>query len=124
MIGLKYFNEFLERIPREEVAQIESVVREAAASFRTGLLIQTCGSYRRGKDTCGDCDILITHRDGVSHEHLLFPLVDKLKQSGKGVLIEFGGFVTLSSKVSFVMILCLRISTVKRSGEVRNPHFE
>ncbi|CAF3310726.1 unnamed protein product [Rotaria socialis] len=79
MIGLKYYSEFLERIPREEVSQIESVVREAAASLRTGLLIQTCGSYRRGKATCGDCDILITHRDGVSHEHLLFPLVDKLK---------------------------------------------
>ena len=60
-------------------------VREAAATFRTGLLIQTCGSYRRGKATCGDCDILITHRDGVSHEHLLFPLVDKLKASGKKI---------------------------------------
>ncbi|CAF3944731.1 unnamed protein product, partial [Rotaria sp. Silwood1] len=54
-------------------------VREAAESIRPGLLIQTCGSYRRGKATCGDCDILITHRDGISHEHLLFPLVDKLK---------------------------------------------
>ncbi|CAF4737874.1 unnamed protein product, partial [Rotaria magnacalcarata] len=48
MIGLKYYSEFLERIPREEVSQIENVVREAAASLRTGLLIQTCGSYRRG----------------------------------------------------------------------------
>ena len=58
-------------------------MRETAESIRPGLLIQTCGSYRRGKATCGDCDILITHRDGVSHEHLLFPLVDKLKASGK-----------------------------------------
>lgn len=58
-------------------------MREAAESIRSGLLIQTCGSYRRGKATCGDCDILITHRDGVSHEHLLFPLVDKLKASGE-----------------------------------------
>ncbi|CAF0914208.1 unnamed protein product [Adineta steineri] len=81
VIGLKYCSEFLERIPRDEVSQIESVVREAAESLRPGLLIQTCGSYRRGKATCGDCDILITHRDGVSHEHLLFPLVDKLKAS-------------------------------------------
>lgn len=51
--------------------------------FRSGLLIQTCGSYRRGKASCGDCDILITHPDGVSHEHLLFPLVAKLKADGK-----------------------------------------
>ncbi|CAF2819088.1 unnamed protein product [Rotaria sp. Silwood2] len=82
MIGLKYCSEFLERIPRDEVTQIESVVKEAAESIRSGLLIITCGSYRRGKATCGDCDILISHRDGVSHEHLLFPLVDKLKASG------------------------------------------
>jgi DNA polymerase/3'-5' exonuclease PolX len=59
-----------------------------AESIRPGLLIQTCGSYRRGKATCGDCDILITHRDGVSHEHLLFPLVDKLKASGERYLFE------------------------------------
>lgn len=82
MIGLKYCQEFLQRIPRDEVTEIENVVREAAESIRPGLLIQTCGSYRRGKATCGDCDILITHRDGVSHEYLLFPLVDKLKASG------------------------------------------
>jgi len=77
-------------------------VRETAESIRPGLLIQTCGSYRRGKATCGDCDILITHRDGVSHEHLLFPLVDKLKASGerdlfhKNILIAcffFEGFL-------------------------------
>jgi DNA polymerase lambda len=99
MIGLKYCYEFLERIPRDEVTQIENVVckenrrlfdifsnveqvKEAAESIRPGLLIQTCGSYRRGNATCGDCDILISHRDGVSHEHLLFPLVDKLKVQG------------------------------------------
>ncbi len=70
-------------------------VREAAATFRSGLLIQTCGSYRRGKATCGDCDILITHRDGVSHEHLLFPLVDKLKASGKKYFIKKNYIVKL-----------------------------
>jgi len=46
------------------------------------LTIQTCGSYRRGKATCGDVDILITHIDGISHEGLLVPLVDSLKKSG------------------------------------------
>lgn len=48
-----------------------------------GLTIQTCGSYRRGKATCGDVDILITHTDGISHEGLLIPLTDSLKKSGK-----------------------------------------
>lgn len=30
MIGLKYFNEFLERIPRDEVTEIENVVRSSS----------------------------------------------------------------------------------------------
>jgi len=79
-IGLKYFDEFLERIPRDEIRQIENVVYNVAQSLRPGIIIQTCGSYRRGKETCGDCDILITHQ--TSHEGLLFPLVETLKKTG------------------------------------------
>ncbi|MFM7853143.1 MAG: hypothetical protein ACKO96_14785 [Flammeovirgaceae bacterium] len=29
----------------------------------SSLQIQVCGSYRRGKQTCGDVDILITRTD-------------------------------------------------------------
>ena len=28
-------------------------------------IIQVCGSYRRGKATCGDMDIIISRKDGV-----------------------------------------------------------
>lgn len=81
-VGLKYYDEFLERIPRDEVTEIEAIVREHALTLVPGLVIQTCGSYRRGKATCGDVDILITHTDGISHEGLLIPLIDSLKKSG------------------------------------------
>ena len=30
-----------------------------------------CGSYRRGKETCGDIDILITRKDGKKQEYFL-----------------------------------------------------
>ncbi len=33
MIGLKYCSEFLERIPRDEVTQIENVVRRKTKEF-------------------------------------------------------------------------------------------
>ncbi|CAF0803213.1 unnamed protein product [Didymodactylos carnosus] len=81
-VGLKYYDEFLERIPRDEVAQIESIVKDAVELLCPGSIVQTCGSYRRGKPTCGDIDILITHPDGLSHEGLLHPVIDNLKKSG------------------------------------------
>lgn len=61
LIGLRYYDDFLQRIPRPEVAEIEDTVRTAALALQDGLDIITCGSYRRGKPTCGDVDILITH---------------------------------------------------------------
>ncbi|CAF1112009.1 unnamed protein product [Adineta ricciae] len=81
-VGLKYYDEFLERIPREEVTEIEAMVKQHALALVPGLTIQTCGSYRRGKATCGDVDILITHVDGISHDGLLIPLTDSLKKCG------------------------------------------
>ncbi|XP_008580226.1 PREDICTED: DNA polymerase lambda isoform X4 [Galeopterus variegatus] len=81
-IGLKYYDDFLERMPREEATEIEQTVREAAQAFNPGLLCVACGSYRRGKATCGDVDVLITHPDGRSHQHIFSRLLDSLRQRG------------------------------------------
>lgn len=81
-IGLKYYHEFLERMPREEAAEIEAVVKSTALNLQSGLEVVACGSYRRGKATCGDVDVLITHSDGKSHQGLLPRLLSALHQSG------------------------------------------
>lgn len=57
-------------------------VKDAALSLNPGLIIQTCGSFRRGKPTCGDVDILITHPDGISHEDIFNKLIDLLHEKG------------------------------------------
>ena len=67
-IGLKYYDEFIERIPRKEVDEIESVVKGLVKEINHGLIVLTCGSYRRGKSTCGDVDCLVSHPDGKSHK--------------------------------------------------------
>ena len=48
-------------------------------------MIETCGSYRRLKSSCGDIDMLMTFRDGKRHVHdtALTPLIDKLKEISK-----------------------------------------
>ncbi|XP_040848210.1 DNA polymerase lambda [Ochotona curzoniae] len=81
-IGLKHYDDFLERMPREEAAEIEQTVREAAQAFNPGLLCVACGSYRRGKATCGDVDVLITHPDGRAHQGIFSRLLDSLRQQG------------------------------------------
>jgi hypothetical protein len=40
--------------------------------------VTACGSYRRGKATCGDIDLLITHPDGESHLGVFEPLLARL----------------------------------------------
>ena len=41
-----------------------------------------CGSYRRGKATCGDLDILITHPDDVQLQGFFDQLLQKLRSTG------------------------------------------
>ncbi|KAF7482206.1 Hypothetical predicted protein [Marmota monax] len=81
-IGLKHYDDFLQRMPREEAAEIEQTVRVSAQAFSPGLLCVACGSYRRGKMTCGDVDVLITHPDGRSHQGIFSRLLDSLRQQG------------------------------------------
>ncbi|KNC49782.1 poll protein [Thecamonas trahens ATCC 50062] len=62
-IGLKYYHDIKSRIPRSEVMAIEARVREVATAVVPGVALTVCGSYRRGRLTCGDIDVLFTHPD-------------------------------------------------------------
>ncbi|XP_053548461.1 DNA polymerase lambda [Bombina bombina] len=81
-IGLKYYDDFLDRMPREEAGRIEQTVREEAHKINPDLMSVACGSYRRKKQTCGDVDVLITHPDGKSHKGVFSKLIDGLKERG------------------------------------------
>ncbi|XP_046428498.1 DNA polymerase beta-like isoform X1 [Neodiprion fabricii] len=60
-IGLKYFQDFEQKIPREEVRRIEISLKSVIANLDKEYILTICGSYRRGKDESGDIDVLITH---------------------------------------------------------------
>ena len=80
-VGLRHFDDLQHRIPREEVARIESVVRETAQRLTAGRELEcvTCGSYRRGKADCGDVDILIKAVEGMSPLALLSQIIRELE---------------------------------------------
>ncbi|XP_046658857.1 DNA polymerase beta-like [Homalodisca vitripennis] len=68
LIGLKYFEDFEKRIPREEISQIETVIRDSVLEMDPKHLLTVCGSYRRGLPSSGDVDMLITHPDFTSSD--------------------------------------------------------
>ncbi len=51
-------------------------------SIVPGIEVVTCGSYRRGKSTCGDIDLLITHPDGRSHRGVFEQLLIQGREVG------------------------------------------
>ena len=66
-IGLKYYEQILERIPRTEIEQYEKIFTEqfdkVAKNFPDSKF-EIVGSYRRGAQTSGDIDIIITGKTG------------------------------------------------------------
>lgn len=78
-VGLKYFDDIKTRIPRDKVQDMELLLQKAGEDILPGVDILCGGSFRRGKDTCGDMDIIITHPDGESHKGFLAQFVKYLK---------------------------------------------
>jgi DNA polymerase beta len=63
LLGVKYFHDMSQKIPREEVQKGERILKAAAKHMNKDIIITLCGSYRRGRPKSGDIDCLITHRD-------------------------------------------------------------
>ncbi|KAG8663303.1 hypothetical protein MANES_01G196700v8 [Manihot esculenta] len=78
-LGLKYFHDIRTRIPRNEVQEMEQLMQKAGEEILPGVVIICGGSYRRGKASCGDLDVVITHPDGKSHKGFLPRFVNHLK---------------------------------------------
>ncbi|XP_068012893.1 DNA polymerase beta isoform X2 [Melanerpes formicivorus] len=60
-IGLKYFEDFEKRIPREEMLQMQEIVLEEVKKLDPSYIATVCGSFRRGAESSGDMDVLLTH---------------------------------------------------------------
>ncbi|KAM3925645.1 DNA polymerase beta [Leptodactylus fuscus] len=83
-IGLKYFEDFEMRIPREEMLKMQEIVLERVKKLDPLYIATVCGSFRRGAESSGDMDILLTHPDFMSDSpkqpHLLHNVVQNLEE--------------------------------------------
>lgn len=82
-IGLKFYDEFLDLIPRAEVESIARIIHRHAVNVRDDR-IQTLlvGGFRRGKEACGDVDIIVSHPDEEQTANLVNDVVTSLEDEG------------------------------------------
>ena len=78
--GLKYYEDILKRIPRSEIVQYDTIFKNAFNHVKTGLdcKYEIVGSYRRGAQTSGDIDVIITS----SNPRIFVDFVDYLIKEG------------------------------------------
>ncbi|KAJ5179272.1 hypothetical protein N7492_002482 [Penicillium capsulatum] len=81
-IGVKFYDEFLDGVPRAESEAIADIVGDHANRVRPGIEGVDCiivGGYRRGKEVSGDVDIILTHRDDEVTRNLIVDVVASLE---------------------------------------------
>ena len=82
-VGLQYYEDILARIPREEVEQYESIVAAEFNKIATQKSrFEIVGSYRRGAQSSGDIDMIITSDSPKVFVNLIDALIKK------GIILE------------------------------------
>ena len=99
-ISLEYLEDLEERIPREEAKEIGDFVRETVEKIVRGAQVEVAGSYRRGKVTCGDVDVLVCLRENQRKDGVLQKIVDDIDRRG-----------LISARLSLARNLDLRMAT-------------
>jgi len=67
-IGIKYYDDFLKRIDSKSILKFYKSFSKILKSINKDLFFEFCGSFRRKCKTCGDIDILISHK--YNHNYL------------------------------------------------------
>lgn len=75
-IGIEHFEDLNTRIPRAEVGALAAFVRRTAQQVDPAVELLVGGSYRRGADSSGDIDFIVT-RKGTTSETDLVPFLDE-----------------------------------------------
>lgn len=116
LVGVKYFHDISEKIPRAEIIKMEKLLKLMAKKLNSELQIQCCGSYRRGRDRSGDIDALMCHPDLKTKDD-----VDAYFTSKNNILQTF---VDMLTKYGFVSDHLTHGGTSKFMGLCKIPKDE
>ena len=82
-IGIKYYEDFQKKIPREEIDRMNIFLKKAIKKIDNNLIFEICGSYRRGMSQSGDIDILVSHPDfyeNIKDQQFLKKIIKELEK--------------------------------------------
>jgi len=77
-VGLQYYEQILERIPRSEIEEYDTVFKtafEKVAAHDPTAKFEIVGSYRRGAQSSGDIDVIITGNSGAIYKSFIDELI-------------------------------------------------
>ena len=106
-IGLKYYDDILKRIPRDEIIEFESMMKKLLLEYGKDTdKFDIMGSYRRKKESSGDIDVLFTNynNDSSIFDNILTKLYDN------GYIKEF----LSKGKIKSMVILQMPNKTPRR----------
>jgi DNA ligase (NAD+) len=85
-VGLKYYEDILKRIPRSEIEDYKAIFEKAFSSGATDGKMEIVGSYRRGAQSSGDIDVIITSKsptifktfvDNLTKENIILHILSR-----------------------------------------------
>lgn len=79
-IGLIYYEDLLQRIPRSEMLEYEQMLMTHANQYDPTINLSINGSFRRGETTSGDIDVLITSIGDITQKRKGF--IEYLRKKG------------------------------------------
>lgn len=76
-VGLKYYEDILTRIPRSEIVEYDKIFSEVFSGIKNSdVKLEIVGSYRRGAESSGDIDVIITSTESKVFRAFVDKLVD------------------------------------------------
>ena len=117
--GLDYHDNIQIKIPRTEVKEIFEKVQTELYTILPKEVInaEVCGSYRRGKELCGDIDILITRTDEGMIDGIIQTLVEKLME--KKVIVDILSLGGKGESKNIFMGICMGSSGINRRLDIK-----
>lgn len=77
-VGLQYYEQILERIPRSEIEEYNTMFQSVFAKVAVNdpsAKFEIVGSYRRGAQNSGDIDVIITGKSGAIYKAFIDELI-------------------------------------------------
>lgn len=83
-MGIKYYDDLNTRINRKDIENIAKIIEKDIKKINKKLKLNIVGSYRLGKETSGDIDLIITYPDkevpGKNGIHFMDVILEKINK--------------------------------------------